>query len=336
MTSTGTLLIRPPSTCSSPSITTGGKMPGARVLASTASASGPVVWIFSSARLRLAETQKYGSHRSSICVSLKNRRMSRLYLPPRLNERNGIVMSSNESASPRAGLVHDARRVPAEIPVRADHRAHAGAADGIDRDVQLARARAARRGGRARVRSRRRARARPPFRSGSAPRARSRRRARAARAGDARACGLGATAPCALARHVVAVHEDERDARSPRAAVRSAIQFRSRPATDSPSRPPGSRSIRLTEAALRPGRRARIGLIDDVAMLDLLFGEPLEQPRAAALAIVRLRGARPSEIAIDDGAGQQAASVRAVRARRRAFRRRRPAARRDRRERPPP
>ena len=41
-------------------------------------------------------------------------------------------------------------------------------------------------------------------------------------------------------------------------------------------------------------------------MLDLLFGEPFEQARAAALAIVRLRGAEPSEIAIDDGAGQQA------------------------------
>ncbi len=112
-------------------------MPGARVLASTASARRPRVCTASSARFRLAETQKYGSHRSSMRDSPKNPRTSRLYLPPRLNARKGRVMSSNESARPAARVADDAVVVPARHPLRAHHGAHAGAADGIHGDAEL-------------------------------------------------------------------------------------------------------------------------------------------------------------------------------------------------------
>ena len=137
MTSTGTLLIRPPSTCSSPPITTGGKMPGARVLASTASASGPrrvdlqlrAIEIGGDAEvrepqvldLRVGEEPPY--ELAVFAAALEREERDR-HVVERIGE-------------PRAGLVHDARRVPAEIPLRADHRAHAGAAERIDRDVQL-------------------------------------------------------------------------------------------------------------------------------------------------------------------------------------------------------
>src|SRR5678815_3905089 len=63
--STGTLLMTPPSMCSSPSYTIGGNTPGERVVARTAFASDPCVWILSSDRFRLAEMQKNGTHRSS-------------------------------------------------------------------------------------------------------------------------------------------------------------------------------------------------------------------------------------------------------------------------------
>ncbi len=230
-------------------------MPGARVLASTASASGPVVWIFSSARLRLAETQKYGSHRSSICDVGEEPPHEPAVLAAALEREERDRHVVERIGEPRAGLVHDARRVPAEIPLRADHRAHARAAERIDRDVQLAqRAQHAEMGEPAREAAAEREPDRRS-RSGSAPRARRRRPVRAARAGGDRACGRGATAPCASARPRVAVHEDERDARPARAAVLQPFTFDRAGAGFARRIRQDHDAIRLPEAALGPGRR---------------------------------------------------------------------------------
>ena len=55
-----------PSTCSSPSSTTGGNIPWTPELARTFRHSSPVRWIARSAREMLLDTQKKGIHRSSI------------------------------------------------------------------------------------------------------------------------------------------------------------------------------------------------------------------------------------------------------------------------------
>ena len=66
MMSTGRLLSTPPSTRRSRPWRTGGKMPGSVMLARTALANMPLSWMTISARVKFAETQKYGTQHSSM------------------------------------------------------------------------------------------------------------------------------------------------------------------------------------------------------------------------------------------------------------------------------
>jgi hypothetical protein len=167
-------------------MTTGGKMPGARVL-----------------DLRVGEEPPY--ELAVFPASLERQERDRHVV-----ERVGKT---------RARLVHDARRFPAEIPLRANHRAHARAAERIDRDVQL-------------VERAQHADMSEPAREAAAQREPDRRSGEEAR----HACDIAGTPephvqvalerapaePLRRARrrgHGVAVHEDERHARSPRAIV---------------------------------------------------------------------------------------------------------------------
>ncbi len=137
MMSAGRLHRKPPSTSRSPLWTSGGKMPGNPALARNPIQSGPSRWTTISARDRLLDTQKNGSHMSSMRTSpMMARRRDVLRCPFRIaitgNVRSRLPLAENLLVAPGHPL-----RIPPERMLGRDAGAHARPTDHVDWDTGL-------------------------------------------------------------------------------------------------------------------------------------------------------------------------------------------------------